>query len=115
MTQVDARWWKLTFMLYSYMGRLILRETIQPSVSTEKHSQGAMFSFISTCFLTADNIILSTDIKEIQMLSSIKYITSNLENAPLDLRMSGFKFEDLMYDLITKELKTPLQIGCGDN
>lgn len=49
------------------------------------------------------------------MLSSIKYITSNLENAPLDLRMSGFKFEDLMYDLITKELKTPLQIGCGDN
>ena len=41
------------------MGRLILRETIKPSVSTEKHSQRAMFSFISTCFLTADNIILS--------------------------------------------------------
>ena len=46
------------------------------------------------------------------MLSSIKYITSNLENAPLDLRMSGFKFEDLMYDLITKELKTPFKSGA---
>ena len=59
MTQFDARWRKLTFLLYRYIGRLILRETIKPSVSTEKHSQGAMFSFISTSFLTADNIILS--------------------------------------------------------
>lgn len=46
------------------------------------------------------------------MLSLIKYITPNFENSPLDLNMSGFKFEDLMYDLIANELKTPFELGA---
>ena len=49
--------------------------------------------------------------KEDIMLSSIQYITYNFEKEPFDLNMSGYDFEDLLYDLISDELRT--SYNCG--
>lgn len=45
------------------------------------------------------------------MLSSIQYITDNFEKEPLDLNMSGFDFENLLYDLISYDLRESYNSG----